>query len=187
MIAKSIPLTAEDLLERPDDGLRYELVRGELRAMPPGGAEHGSIGGRVVGRLFGFVEAHQLGEVFNSDTGFLLARDPDTVRAPDAAFMSHARLKISPITKKYFDGPPDLAVEVASPNDTYTEVSEKVEEWLDGGTPYVIVIDPRRQVLTLFRPNQPLRAFRASDMLELPELLPGWSLKVGDLFPALPE
>jgi Uma2 family endonuclease len=187
MIAKSISLTAEDLLDRPDDGQRCELVKGELRTMPPGGGEHGFIGGRVIGRLFGFVEAHQLGEVFNSETGFLLARDPDTVRAPDAAFMTRARLKISPITKKYFDGPPDLAVEVASPNDTYTEVSEKVEEWLDGGTPYVIVIDPKRQVLTLFRAQQPLRAYRASDTLELPDILPGWSLKVGDLFPAKAE
>ncbi len=148
MIAMPNPVTAEQLLERPSLGLRCELVRGQLRSRELGGAAEGLIGARLIASVGGFARALDLGCVLNAGTGFVLARDPDTVRAPDAAFMSKTRLKVSPVTTKYFEGPPDLAVEVASPDDAYTEAHEKVEEWLASGTPYVVVIDLRRQVLT---------------------------------------
>ena len=80
--------TAEELLRMPDDGSRYELVRGELRKMPPAGNEHGYLAGEVLGELRSYVKANNLGRTYAAETGFKISSDPDTVRAPDAAFGS---------------------------------------------------------------------------------------------------
>src|SRR5688572_16805868 len=98
--------TAEELLRVPDDGFRYELVRGELRRMTPAGNVHGRVAMNAAWPLAQYVKAHDLGTVYAAETGFILARDPDTVRAPDAAFVSRARLEAVGEVEGYWPGAP---------------------------------------------------------------------------------
>src|SRR4051794_34668142 len=112
MVGKKALLTADDLLRLPDDGMRHELIRGELRTMPPAGGEHGIIALEIGSLLREFVRRHHLGFVFAAETGFKIASNPDTVRAPDVAFVSLDRLKEP--ARGYLALAPDLAVEVVS-------------------------------------------------------------------------
>src|SRR5687767_3198613 len=150
-------MTAEELLRLPDDGMRHELIRGELRTMPPAGWGHGRHSMRAAVSLDAYVEAHELGEVVGSDTGFVLTRTPDTVRAPDVAFVRRDRLPSSDAQAGYYVGAPDLAIEVISPNDLYAEVNAKVAQWLAHGTRLAFVVNPRRLTVAVHRPGQPVR------------------------------
>ena len=125
--------TAEELLRLPTDGLRLELVKGKLYEMPPAGARHGNVAIRIASRLNAHVETAELGQVFAAETGFVLRRDPDTVRAPDAAFVSRDRLPQGELPVGLLELAPDLVVEVVSPSDSRREVREKAESWLLGG------------------------------------------------------
>jgi Uma2 family endonuclease len=174
-------MTAHELWCLPDDGMRHELVRGELRTMPPGGLEQGDRSSVLDGSLGVFVRAHGLGRVFTNEPGFILTTDPDTVRAPDVAYLRSEQLKDG-IPTGYFRGAPDLAVEVISPNDLYAEVDEKVAEWLEHGTRLVFVVNPRRKVVAVHRPGQPVAMLGIEDTLTADDLVPGWSLSVRDLF-----
>lgn len=112
-------MTAEDLLRLPDDGVRRELVAGELIEMAPAGGEHGYVAGNAYYHLRAFVEQHEVGgAVFAAETGFKLARDPDTVREPDVAYVSAPRLARARVAG-YPEMAPDLAVEVVSPNGSW--------------------------------------------------------------------
>jgi len=174
--------TADDLLRLPDDGLRHELVRGELRTIAPAGWEHGDESAEITVSLGTFVLARRLGRVVTGDTGFQLATSPDTVRAPDVAFVRSERAPARGTMRGYFPGAPDLAVEVISPNDLYTEVDEKVAEWLEHGTLLVFVVNPRRKTVAVHRPGQPVRILGPEDTLNGEDVVPGWSLAVRDLF-----
>ena len=116
------PVTADELLAMPDDGYRYEIIEGELRRMSPAGDEHGRIGMELAVPLGSYVKSGGLGKLYLAETGFLLATNPDTVRAPDIAFVCIERIKESPDVKGYRIGAPDLAVEVVSPGDMVSEV-----------------------------------------------------------------
>ena len=175
-------MTAEDLLRIPYDGMRHELIRGELRTMPPGGWGHGKQSSRVDWSLGPYVAAHGLGEVATNETGFLLATNPDTVRAPDVAFVRMERLLEADPERGYYPGAPDLAVEVISPNDLYTEVDEKITEWLTHGTRMVLVVDPRRRTVAVHRPGQAVRIFGVDDTVDGEDVVPGWTLPVRNLF-----
>jgi Uma2 family endonuclease len=175
-------MTADQLFEMPDDGMRHELVRGELRTMPPTGGEHGDEESVFDGSIGPYVRARKLGRVFVGDTGFVLATNPDTVRAPDLAFITRERLAETGVPRGYFRIVPDLAVEVISPNDRYTEVAEKIAEWLAHGVRLVFVVDPRRQTVDVHRPGQPLGTLGIDDTLDGEDVVPGWSLAVRDLF-----
>src|SRR5919109_273859 len=113
-------MTAEELLHMPDDGFRYELIRGELRKMAPAGHQHGRIAINVTTPLDQHVRAHNLGTVYAAETGFKLASNPDVVRAPDIAFIRRQRVEEVGNVEGYWPGAPDLAVEVISPSDTFT-------------------------------------------------------------------
>ncbi len=147
--------TADELLRYQSDGYHYELVRGKLKKMAPAGYEHGALALKFAAELRNFVKANKLGGGTAAETGFKLSSDPDTVRAPDTAFISQKRLdEVGPV-QGYWPGAPDLAVEVVSPNDLYTEVSEKVAEWLGAGSSMVVVVNPRtRQVLVHTSPTE---------------------------------
>lgn len=175
-------MTADELFRLPDDRMLHELVKGELTTMPPPGAEHGGITARVVGSLIPHVIVRGLGEVLAGDPGFLLTREPDTVRAPDVAFIRRERLEETGLPRGYFPGAPDLAVEVISPTDLYTEVEDKVAEWLEHGTRLLFVVNPRRRTVAVYRPNQPVRTLTEADMLDGEDVVPGWSLPIRDLF-----
>ncbi len=179
----SRPVTAEDLARLPRGTWRYELVRGELRRMSPAGHVHGRIAATFTVLLGAFVREHTLGVVYAAETGFLLAHHPDTVRAPDCAFVCAARLAAAaPGSDGFFPGPPDLAVEVISPSDAYSEVEEKVAEWLEAGCQAVLLVDPRRRMVVVHRPAQPVVPFGETDRLAIPDLLPGWSLSLEEVF-----
>lgn len=179
-------VTAEELLRLPDDGYRHELIAGELRTMSPSGGQHGQIAARVIELLGPYVRSHKLGRLFGAETGFILSRNPDTVRAPDAAFMRRERADEIGDEEGYVPGAPDLAVEVISPNDLYAEVEEKVADWLEHGTRMVLVINPRRrrQTVAVHHPGEPVRVLREGDMLDGGDVLPGWRLPVRELFAA---
>ncbi len=182
MVTKPGVVTAEELLAMPDDGYRYELVRGELRKMAPAGARHSAIGIKIAVSLGNHVTAHNRGTVFGADGGFLLERNPDTVRAPDVGFVRRERMEETGLVDGYWPGPPDLAVEVISPNDLYTEVAEKVEEWLKAGTRMVVVVDPRRRVATVHRPGREAVTLAEGEILDGDDVVQGWRMEVGDIF-----
>jgi Uma2 family endonuclease len=175
-------MTADELLRLPRGRQRYELVRGELRTMPPGGWEHGCESVAVADSLSPYVRRQRLGRVASGDTGFRLESDPDTVRAPDRAFVRRDRLPSREVGRGYFPGAPDLAVEVISPNDLYTEVDEKVAEWLEHGTQMVLVVNPRRRTVAVHRPGQPVRILGVNDAVDGEDVVPGWTMSVRDIF-----
>ena len=153
MTATAPPLvTAEELFVRPDDGLRHELVRGELRTITAAGSEHGAIGAFLLGLLANCVHRQKLGRLFNADTGFLIARQPDTVRSPDVAFLGGERGKAL-LPPGYYPGALDLAVEIVSPHDRADAVQEKVQDWLRAGCREVWVVSPRHKTIAIHRPH----------------------------------
>jgi len=177
------PMTAEQLLELPRGTWRYELIQGELRRMSPAGHVHGAVAMRIGARLALFVEEHSLGVAYAAETGFILARNPDTVRAPDAAFLSNATLeRLAPTGAGFFPGVPDLAVEVTSPDDGRRAVLEKVAEWLGAGTQVVVVLDPGQKSAEVHRAGSHVQSRKSGDLLTVPELLPGWTIPLDDIF-----
>jgi Uma2 family endonuclease len=173
-------MTAEELLNAPDMG-RCELLRGELRMMSPSGSLHGRITAYVAGLLWDYVKEHPTGEVFGAETGFIMACNPDTVRAPDVAFVTNARLP-DPLPPGFFPGPPDLAVEVLSPGDRASEVTAKTRDWLAAGCQEVWNVDPQTQTITVHRADGIISLLNSSDMLESAVLLPGFQLVIKELF-----
>jgi len=151
VLPKTQWMKAEDLFWFPDDGKRRELVKGKLCEMPFEGSSHGACGGRLQAHLGYHILTQYLGKVFLAGTGFILEREPDTVRAPDIAFVSQNRLPADLMPDGYFELAPDLAVEVISPNDTKREVREKVEDWLNAGVQLVWVVDYQKRTITEYR------------------------------------
>ena len=172
--------TAEQLFEAPDLG-PCELVRGELIMVSPPGYAHGSIEARIARALANFVEANELGDVLAGEPGFIIARDPDTVRAPDVAFVRADRIPTGDSTR-YFEGAPDLAVEVLSPNDRASEVNAKVCDWLDAGCRMVWVVDPATKTVSVYRSRTKIVVLGLSDTLDGGEVLPGFSLALAEVF-----
>jgi Uma2 family endonuclease len=182
MTATIQSITAADLLRMPDDSFRYELVTGELKKMVPAGHMHGKITVRLTWRLAQYVEHNNLGAVYAAETGFLLSSDPDTVRAPDIAFISQKRIEEAGEIQGYWPGAPDLAVEVVSPNDIYTQVEEKVFDWLEAGTAMVIIINPSKCTVTVYRSLTDISILTADDTLDAGDVVPNWEMPVADLF-----
>jgi Uma2 family endonuclease len=174
--------TAEDLPGLNADGVRYELVKGELIKMPPAGNLHGKQTMRLSWRLAQYVESNNLGVVYAAETGFKLASNPDTVRGADIAFVSKQRLAGIDSVEGFFPGAPDLAVEVISPGDTYTEVEEKVAEYLESGTLLVWIVNPRRKTVTVYRAMNDITVLTDKDILDGGEVIRGFNCKVSDIF-----
>ena len=166
----------------PDDGFRYELVKGELVKMAPAGSEHGDLAMRIGWRLGQYVENHELGKTFASETGFQIASNPDTVRAPDLAFVNARKVQEAGVVRGYWPGAPDLAVEVISPSDGCTAVQAKVLDWLDAGTLMVVVVNPRQQTVTVYRSRTDITILTVNDVIDGNDIVPGWTLAIQDLF-----
>ncbi len=173
-------ITAEYLLRTPGLG-RCELVRGELIMMSPGGEEHGLIILNIAGPLWIYASRTGLGRTYGAETGFHVGHDPDTVRAPDVAFVRQGRIAL-PFRKGFFAGAPDLAVEVVSPSDRQGEVLAKAQSWLEAGCRVVWVVDPRSQTVRVFQSGSQPRVLGLPDTLTGDPLLPGFSLAVADIF-----
>ena len=175
-------VTARELLYMPDDGFRYELVQGELRQMTPAANVHGRVAMSFAWRLAQYVEENQLGTVYAAETGFRLATDPDTVRAPDVAFLSRARVEAVGEVEGFWPGAPDLAVEVTSPGDGYTDVEEKVIDWLDAGTKMVVVVNPRQRSATVYKSQSDITALAEAEVLNGGDVVPGFELALRGIF-----
>jgi Uma2 family endonuclease len=175
-------MTAEELEAMPDDGNTYELVRGALVLMSPAGGLHG----RIESRLGRYMDIHvfenDLGAVFTGDTGFILARDPDTVRGLDIAFVRKDRLPADEEQEGFLALAPDLAVEVISPSDRMSDVLDKVAEYLDAGTRLVVLVVPRRKELMVYGADRSVRVLTVKDTFDGGDVLPGFRLPVAAIF-----
>jgi len=176
------PLTADEFLLLPDDGMRHELRRGEVTTMVPPGIRHGRVVATIAAKLEGHVAAQGLGSVLAGDPGFRLSRDPDTVRAPDVAFIAQARVDAVGLPDGFWPGAPDVAIEVVSPGDSYSELQEKALEWLAAGARLVLVVDPRRQAVTAYRSAERIVELSGGELLDAGDGVPGWSIPVDELF-----
>jgi Uma2 family endonuclease len=172
--------TAEQLAGATGLG-RCELLRGELIMMTPAGAEHGRIAASVAAVLTVHVKQNHLGVVMGAETGFLIRRDPDTVRAPDVAFVRAQRYPSGRV-EGFFEGPPDLAVEILSPSDRASHVLAKVQDWLAAGCGWVWVVDPETATIALYRSRSEFQLLTAAESLDGGDLLPGFSVPVASLF-----
>jgi len=179
MLTAGERITAEELLDMAMDQ-PCELVEGQLRMMTPAGHWHAEIASRLVRLIGDHVERSDLGATYSGDPGFRLSRDPDTVLAPDGAFVSRERLPES--QDGYYEGPPDLAVEVVSPNDRVRTVEDKAAAWLAAGARAVWVVWPNTRTVTVHRPGRKPRTLREEDTLTGEDVLPGFVCPVAKVF-----
>jgi Uma2 family endonuclease len=179
--------TAADLEHLEDDGYRYDLIEGELHRMAPANFEHGGIAAAALAHLWNFVVPRGLGVVVAAETGFQLHRKPDTVLAPDAAFVRADRLP-SPDERHrgFLSVAPDLVVEVISPSESNASIERKVAAYLTAGVILVWTVHPVRQQVIVYRQDQPPRVLNFDDTLDGEEVLPGFRLLISDLFRVLP-
>lgn len=175
-------MTADELLRMPRGRWRYELVRGELYVMEPAGIEHGRVSMIAGTVLFAHVRRVGGGIVLAAETGYVLETDPDTVRAPDASFISQERYDRLGSTTKYWSGAADFAIEVLSPEDRPGKVREKLREWLAAGTIAVVVLDPSDRTATVHRRGSEASVHGLQDTLDLSDAVPGFRPTVAELF-----
>ena len=185
MTETGLRMTADELMRLPERGMRYELIAGELHEMPPAGGDHGFVTLEASYRLRDFLREHAEigGGMFAAETGFRLARNPDTVRAPDVAYVRAERLPLARV-RGYPELAPDLVVEVVSPNDTASEIQTKVDEWLRAGSQLVWVLYPATRSVLAYQPDGAARVLHAEDTLTGEPVLPGFACRVGELFGA---
>ncbi len=174
-------MTAMELLEQQPLHVRSELVRGQLRVREPAAYLHGKIAIRIGAALHAWVAARRLGDVVGAETGFTLSRNPDTVRAADAAFVSAGRVPSAEFSG-FAELAPDLVVEVLSPSDRPSDVRDKVSDWIGAGVRLVWLIDARRRSAIVQRSDGTFDAKAANDVLDGEAVLPGFTLSLSALF-----
>lgn len=175
-------VTADEFMQMPDDGYRYDLVQGRLIRMSHPSPRHGLVCTELGVALHRFVKKHELGIAFANAVGFKLTSDPDTVRGPDVAFLRRERIPPSGLPDVYWPGAPDLAVEVRSKNDRWSKVMEKVDEYLRYGTQLVWVIDPKKQEVVVYRSGAKPVTLTREDDLDGGDVVPGFRFPVRRLF-----
>jgi Uma2 family endonuclease len=153
-----------------------------LLAEPLPGSRHGSVTAAVAGILREHVKKHRLGVVFAGDSGFVLARKPDTVRGPDVAFVSRERFERNADNLRAFSGAPDLAVEVLSPSNTPAAMHAKVADFLAAGTRCVWVVDPESQTVTVYTSLLGPYRLGEAETLNGGDVVPGFRVRVGEIF-----
>ena len=171
-------MTAEELILL-DDGLRHELIKGELLTMSPACEEHGEVAMNLSILLGQYIKAHKLGRVCAAETGFKLETDPDTVLAPDIAFIRRERMGIA--SKSFRQGAPDLVVEVTSPGDRKRKVQEKAHLWLSLGAKVVWIINPKSRSVEVYQDDEH-RVLASSDLLSADDVVPGFQITVSSIF-----
>ena len=175
-------LTADDLLAMPHDGMRRELIRGQLIEMPPGSDDHGFVGNEASWRMNSFIHQHGLGRGRMAETGFWIEVDPDTVLAPDFAYISYERMASRPHPRGYAQVIPDLVMEVFSPNDRQPQVDRKIRLWLDAGVRLVLVVYPAMQEIHAHHDDGAVYVFGIADTLTCEPVLPGFACPVASIF-----
>jgi Uma2 family endonuclease len=175
-------MTAEEVWDLDDDGSTYELHRGELVKVPGAGFEASEIAINISSALHVFVRERGLGRVTGADGSYILARDPDVVFVPDAAFIAEDRLPPPDQRRRFAEAIPNLVVEVISPSDRSSETTDKVLTYLEAGVELVWVVDPPRRIVTVWTPDQVARVVREGDVLEGDNVVPGFRLSVTTIF-----
>lgn len=175
-------VTAAGLMDLQGDSYRCELIRGEVIKMSPTGGKHGVIAHRI-GRLLGnWAEQQGIGLVFAAETGFKLATNPDTVRAADVALVLNERIPATGIPDSFWDGAPDLAVEVLSPSDSASDALDKVRDYLAAGADQVWVADPKSSTVSVYSSLQDVQTLTEQDTLEGAGAVAGFRCRVGEFF-----
>jgi Uma2 family endonuclease len=149
--------------------------------MPPSGEEHGWVTGKLNAIVGHFILEGKRGRFVASETGFILERNPDTVRAPDFAFTRAERL-VGPASKKYATVPPDLVIETVSPNDRPGEIAEKVAAWLRWGVRLVWVVDPDARTVTVHRSEREPEVLRDGQFLDGEDVLSGLRIPLDEIW-----
>lgn len=174
-------VTAKELERMGHQDSGYELVRGELVPVSPPGGEHGELATRIAAALYGFAQARRLGTVY-VETGYVLFRDPDTVRGPDVSFLSRDRAATVRDRRGFVPGAPDVAIEIRSPDSTLAELTAKAQEYLDAGARLVWIVDPPSQSVHVYQAGHAPRVLSMGVVLEGREVLPGFTLPLAELF-----
>ena len=182
-------MTAEELMQLPRGYYRAELINGVLETMPLAGIPHGRITARLSAPLAQFVWDHDLGEVCR--VGCQVTWKPDTVLGADISFISKHRLDEAGEVTGYWQGPPDLAIEVLGPEDHPAKVETEIARWLSFGTKQVWIVDPKHRTVTIYRSalireNSWREEFSGSDYLEAQDLFPGLRISLDKIFGATP-
>lgn len=181
------PISVEDFYEIAFEGFRGELVEGELKETMPTSILHGIIAGRIAIILGVFVLQNKLGEVLTAETGFRLFVDRKTVRVPDVSFLSNEKLAEIKNVHKFYDGTPDLAVEVISLSETYNDVQGKLEDYLSAGVKMVWIIRPENKTVTTYRTLSDFRMLHEHEELNGEDVLPNFKCNLSDIFANLPN
>ena len=176
-------MTADEYAALPDPhGYPTELVKGVLITMTPPRPRHGEVCLRVGHLLQTYLDDHSIGRAISNDSGVVTERDPDTVRGADIAYYSFERVPKGPLPEGLIAISPDLVFEVLSPTDRWSDVQVKVAEYLDVGVRAVCVVDDDTRSIHVFRPDQPMRVFKAADEFSLPDVLGDFRVKVQRFF-----
>lgn len=175
-------LTADDLLRLYSEGVRGELIRGELCQTMPAGQEHGEIVVNLAFLLATYVKPRKLGRLAASDSGVWLERDPDTVREPDIAYFSAEKMPLGTRVTGYAEVVPNLVVEVVSPNNSLREVNDKALMWLSYGVSLVWVVNPDTRSVDVYRAGRAASTLTENDTLDGLDALPGFTCTVHEVF-----
>lgn len=170
----------EQVAGRMPELVRWRLINGELFMMSPAGGRHGMICSNITLLLHLYAKSSKKGVSFGAETGYVLTRDPDTLLAPDASFITADRADA--ITDKFFDGPPDLAVEVISPSQTVPNATEKAEQWLDLGAQVVWLVWPRTKTVTEYLPKTDSRDYKVGESITGISFMPGFECPIEEVF-----
>ena len=181
-IAATKLLTADDLLRLDGEGVRGELIRGVFHEIMSSGLEHSKIAAKLTFLLSFFIIPRSLGTLATSDLGVWLEREPDTVREPDIAYFSAARLPLDVRVTGYAEVVPDLVVEIVSPNDTQREVRDKARMWLSYGVALVWVVQPDTRTVDVYAPGRAVVTHTDNDTLDGAAVLPGFTCPISDIF-----
>ena len=173
-------ITAEELIKLPSGRFRYELIKGELLTMSPADEEHGAVSVNLGAVLWQHVKANKLGVVYASETGFKLESNPDTVLAPDVAFIRRER--VGTVSKKYREGAPDLAVEVISPNESRQKIERKIGQWLRLGARVVWIVNPQTATVSIHHDNGDVKLLSGLDVLTGEDVVPGFKIALPEIF-----
>jgi Uma2 family endonuclease len=171
--------TDDDLMALPRDGRKYELLGGEL-VVNPTGFQHGYISVRLATVLMEFVLRERLGLVVGSNPGFRMASG--ACLSPDVSFVRKQRLRSQKeITTKFFEGAPDLAVEVVSPGESQKSLKQKLAEYFENGTRLAWVVNTKNRTVSVYTSADIVKVLRETEQLEGEGLLPGFVFRVGEL------
>jgi Uma2 family endonuclease len=175
----STAMTVEEFSRLPADGVRHELNAGELITLPSPKSLHSLTALAVLEALHPYLRQHPFGRAI-PEAGYILFREPLTIRQPDVSVLSNARIEATP-EDSYFEGAPELAVEIVSPSDAADDLQIKVQQYLDTGSKQVWVLYPKTKDVHVFEANQAM-VLTGDQLLEGRDLLPGFAVKVSQFF-----